>query len=474
MENLEPRLLDALPERFEEQHLTPDKLAPLFRFELEFPGSFPVFYDRVQDLLLDFTIHNAYKNTKFYRRSYGNLSKDAFMDREKLQDLPLIFRHDVEGAQDDICSQAVDYAFSSYTSGTTSDNPLILSRSKQEQDFVREFHTHILGESTGKIRLALTLAGMSHGHVFQLPTRGAYTFPLSLSSESRLKQAVKLLSRSWRIQGEDRFISCLSGPVVNISKLTAYCLHRGVKEVNAHIDTIQTSGDFLSDYHAKWLGDYRNCQISNAFSMSELFLTAPRCKHCGLFHFNRFGIIEVLETHSNKRINTGRGRLFVTGLYPFTQMTPLIRYSTGDLVETKETGCPHGKTGYRFLGRENSSLIFKHHDPGCSFLSGGEIYNALDEIPDINRPKTGDLPGYCERIGVKPIFWCDNQPSNVIHIELRYFPSLYPNRLDDLENIIKKNLIAQCSQLANMFKEKTISLQFHPPDKNRKDTFFRP
>lgn len=466
--DLEPKLLDALPGRFDYHHLVPENLGPMFKFTLEFPGRFPAFFDRVQDLLLDFTVHNAYKNSKFYRHLYSNLSEDDFIDKERLKDFPLIFRQHVEEAQSDICSKSADYAFSSYTTGTTTNNPLILNRSVQEQHFISNFFSHIYNdgdnESTSKIRLVLIVSGLlNHGQLFQIPKKGLYTIPIIFPDESRLNLAVKLLRRSFRIEGEERFISCISGSAVNISRLTAYILHKGLYDVNAHIDSIQASGNFLTDHNAKWLRDFWNCQISNSFSFSEFFFSAVKCNQCDFFHFSPFGIAEVLEIKSNRRIDYGRGKLFVTGLYPFTQMTPFIRYFTGDMVEVKQTHCPRGTVGYLFLGRQKDSLVFKQKYDGYSFLAGGEIYNALDEIPDLNRPRSASLPGYCEAVGIKPIFWSENDPQNIIHLELRYPPVLYRERVKQLENIIKNNLISQCSWLEKMFGERLISLKFHPP-----------
>jgi phenylacetate-coenzyme A ligase PaaK-like adenylate-forming protein len=474
--DLEQKLFYALPKRFEPKDLGVESLSSLFQFKFQYPGRFNGFYEKVQDLLLDFTVHEAYNQSEFYQHLYPELAEHDFIDKEKLKDFPLIFRHQVEEAGKKVCSKSVDYGFTSYTEGTTSNNPLIIDRSIQEERYIYNFFLKLdqkTQNSKSAHKLVLSLTVPDHGNVLRIPAKNVSMFPVPIIGESNLTLAVKLLERSFTINGEENVISCIAGTGESISKLTAFILHKGI-DIKKNITQIQTGGSYLPTHVSDWLRDFWNCDIIDNFSFAELFLSAAKCLKCGFYHFNPYGIAEVLDIHSNQRIDSGRGRLFVTGLYPFTQMTPLIRYSTGDLVEIKKVNCIQGQYGYLCLGRQKNSLIFKKEFSDYGFLSGGEVYDVLDGIADVKVPDVKIFPSYCESIGYKPVFWFENDPLNIIHIELRYSPVFYPQRLEELRNIIKARLISKCNWLEGMFEKQLISLEFHPPGSHSKEDVFRP
>ncbi|MDQ1353419.1 MAG: hypothetical protein QG657_3725, partial [Acidobacteriota bacterium] len=89
-------------------------------------------------------------------------------------------------------------------------------------------------------------------------------------------------------------------------------------------------------------------------------------------------------------------------------------------------------------------------------------------------PEVADFSSCCNSIGSKPVFWFENDPSNVIHIELRYSPVFYPQRLKELNSIIKARLISECHWLEEMLEKKLISLKFHPPGSYNSDIEYRP
>lgn len=477
--DLEQKLIKALPKRFEPKDMGVDCLAPLFRFKTQYPGRFNDFYEKVQDLLVDFTVHEAYNQTEFYQRLYPKLSEDDFIDKEKLKDFPLVFRHHVEGAGRSICSKAVDYGFTSYTEGTTSKNPLIIDRSNQEDRYIYNFFSKLnqMARANNNTKRAhkciLSLTLPDHGNVLRIPSGNISMYPVPIVGESSLTLAVKLLERRFRVNGEENYISCIAGTVESIAKLTAFILHKGIN-IKKNITQIQTGGCYFPKHVSDWLKDFWNCDIIDNFSFAELLISAAKCLKCGFYHFSPYGLTEVLDIHSNQRIDSGRGRLFVTGFYPFTQMTPLIRYGTGDLVEVKKVNCTAGQYGYLCLGRQKNSLVFKKEFSGYTFLSGGEVYDALDGIPDVRVPEVKIFPSYCEAIGYMPIFWFENDPVNIIHIELRYSPVFYPERVKELRNIIKARLISECHWLEEMFENELISLKFHPPGTFNTENVFRP
>lgn len=475
----EDDILNELPRRFELSHLSIDYLQPLFSAYSSMPGSLSRLGRAVSDRLLDFTVVQAIRQTEFYAELYKGLNTDEPIWREQLSSLPVVERNDVEQAGDAIHSRLANYAFSSYTSGTTSSKPLMIDRSAQEQRYLAQFHMRMNQSQKiepGEMPLVLRLATLYHGRQLQTPVQ-AYTFPVSLSSSEGYLQAAMLLQRSFKIDGAERRISVMAGGLVALQFLTVYLASRGLAHLAEQIIRIQSTSHYVTDYARRWLSNFWDCRIDDAYSLTELNVSATHCSMCGLYHFNQFGIAEAVEWGTNRPLLEGRGKLLLTGLYPFTQMMPLIRYSPEDLVEVKQVECAAGTTGFRFLGRSKSGLNLSRELGAGSFVSGAEVYEILDPVTDVNRPVAiGKMPQSVLGVGGMPIFKLsrDENEDPRLSVELRYAPELFPERVAELKQLLRAGLMKIYPPLRELLEKEMFTINFHGPGSFEGDAKFRP
>ena len=94
--------------------------------------------------LIDLTVHQAIEQSEYYDQTFADIDPDFFVNAEKLSELPILTRQKLQEAGTSIRSKFSEYAFSSYTTGTTSGVPLILDRSTQEQLYLSTFFIKLM------------------------------------------------------------------------------------------------------------------------------------------------------------------------------------------------------------------------------------------------------------------------------------------------------------------------------------------
>jgi phenylacetate-coenzyme A ligase PaaK-like adenylate-forming protein len=464
---LEVRLLAGLPPRFTLPDVLPEPLARVFALlGRAAAGQLDRLQAALADRLVDITVRQAAEQSPFYRdRLEPLLRGDEMVDAAMLAELPLVSRSDVEDAGDSLYSRFASYAFSTYTSGTTSRKPFIVHRSSQEQHYLIEFF-HAMGRDAPEREpvLVLALSDWCNGRRLQIPGKG-YSFPISLSSEHGFAQAVTLLRRTFPVDGEPRRITAVSGSFNDLMPLTAYLDAEGLKELAAPVRLIQSTAQYQTDSSRAWVERFWECPVDDRFSLSEMFFGARRCVSCGTYHFDHFGLAEAVEPGTGRRLETGRGRLALTAYYPFTQMTPLVRYLSGDLVERVETGCPVAAVGYRFLGRATGSLDLSPELGPGGFLGSGEVLQVTEDIPDLNRtPWEPRFPAAVAGVGAKPFFRLGREGgAPVLQVELRYTAAVFPDRAEEVRSTIERRLAARCPLVEPLLARGTLRIEVVAP-----------
>jgi hypothetical protein len=248
--------------------------------------------------------------------------------------------------------------------------------------------------------------------------------------------------------------------------LTAYLAAEGHHDLAGQIKLIQTSAQYQTAYSRSWVSKFWDCPVEDRYSLTEIFFGAGLCKECNFYHFDPFGIAEAVSLGTHKPITSGRGKLLLSGLYPFTQMTPLIRYAPGDLVEVHSTDCRPGTVGFRLLGRIAGSLGLEPEQGEGAFLAGGEVYEVLDSLVDVNRHDfPASYPKSCNGVGGKPFFRLmrDKDRRATIAVELRYTPAMFPDRLQELQAIIRNGLSERCPPASELFKKGLLVVELLSP-----------
>ncbi|MDP9178757.1 MAG: hypothetical protein M3O61_13825 [Gemmatimonadota bacterium] len=473
----ERHLLNQLPDRFGFDTLAPQLIAPFLLPCIQMPGVMSTLAAEVSQRLLDMTVRQAIAQTEFYSARFADLPLQERLSRADFQSLPVLTRNELQASGGAIRSRHAKYAFTSYTSGTSTGRPLFIDRSQQEQQYLTQLFTLLGGPSeAGEAEIALVLATWYHGHQLQIPGR-AFTVPVSLSNRVGYGQALALLSRSYDINGSRRHINAIVGGLVAIMMLTVYLLEEDRGDLITRVKRLQSTSHYISRAARAWLSEQWKCPLEDCFSLTELFFGATYCQDCDLYHFDPFGLAEVLKPGTSEVTEEGRGILLLTGFYPFTQMTPLIRYECGDLVDVHETSCVAGTRGYRFLGRKENAVFLDGRFYGDAWLSAAEVIEALEPLAEIGRARAvGDLPKSAANVGGMPKFRLskDKDGRPLLEIELRFLPAQFPQRVAELRTRVLDGLRDECSWLGASSSREWLQVSFIGPDMLAGDVKFRP
>ncbi len=437
MDDVARFVLQQLPARFSKRYLTPERLASLFILASAVRTSYPEFGDTVENLLLDYTIRHAVASCAWYQEHIEISKTCRFFGKAFITTLPIFTREDLESHLSGFRAQRLSYGFSTFTTGTTSGHPLIVDRSLEEQRFISRFFECI--QPKGKKPLTLQLVNTFHGQLLEIPLPYQQIIA-SINSLGGLRTVRNLLLREYQVAGRSGTISAIGGSLISLLRLTSFLESERIDEKIPRMAFLQTTSEYMTPHAHKRLQDFWHCTIENRYGLSEIFLGAWLCHVCGRFHFEPYGIPEVVGLKSTTAVHSGRGRLVLTSFFPFIQMNPMIRYDTGDGVELFEGECLTGYSGVRILGRISRSIVLNDED---LFLGENEVMDVLDGESDVMRPRMyRELPLHLQEVGAPPDFELRTSKGGApeLCVRLRYEPSSFPQRVNQLRARIRSAL----------------------------------
>lgn len=394
----------------------------------------------LRERLIDLTVRTAARQSPYYSARFKELEtgdQGPTIGSEALRGLPILERQDAVAAGSSIRSQVAKYGFSTYTSGTTGE-PLIVDRSAQEQAYLRCYFGGTLKTKPDGHRVVLGLVGFFHGKQLQIPTH-SMTVPVVLSGESGCRQALALLRRDFVVDGSPRRITAISGSVVDAQLLSAFLETEDLAEATEPVTTIKLTSHILTSSTARRLEEFWGCRVVDRYSLSEIFFGATQCTECGFHHFDSYGVAEIVKRDGTPVLDEGRGRLVLTSFYPFSQMTPFVRYAPGDVAEMCATGCRRGES-FRLLGRESRSAFIG--DGTYETLIGeSEVLEALDPRPEIRRPRLLGVPSRLADVAGPPQFsWSKSDDSLELDVPICFPPWFHRERADSVADAIRRRL----------------------------------
>jgi hypothetical protein len=456
------QILASLPDRFDLPDVAPRPLARRFAMMLAAGPAGDELTEAVSERLLDLTVREAVAHTPFYAGYFSSLTrKTRRIGVADLAQFPVLERAQLESAGDRIVSRWATYGFSTYTSGTSTGSQAVVDRSIEEQRYATAFFTLLMNAAGGESsEPVLSMGSAHHGRSLQLPGY-RLRIPVTVEHTVGLRTATKLLAREFRIGDERRRIRGVGGSLKNIERLTAFLIGEGLHELTEEVGLLQSTSEYLTDSARRRLKQFWGSEVEDRFGVSEILGGAARCGECGMFHFEPYAIPEVVDISTDDPLETGRGRLLLTGLYPFAQMTPLIRYATGDLVEVTRRSCRLGDAGYRLLGRESRRLELPEIGPG-RFLGHAEVIDALDGIPGLakeplHRHLPADLGPALGDAGSPPAVRFLRNPTRIV-VGTCFEISAQPARMAELERRVTTALRTRFASLAALFDEGQVTV----------------
>ncbi|MFH1812315.1 MAG: hypothetical protein ABIJ09_26500 [Pseudomonadota bacterium] len=229
---------------------------------------------------------------------------------------------------------------------------------------------------------------------------------------------------------------------------TVWQLEQGRDPRRFGLRVIGTNSFRLSPFWRERIGRAFGATLVDNYSLSEFATPATECSHCGWLHWGWPPVIyEVVDLCTGQRRTRGEGLLLLTGIFPYVQTMPLIRYDTGDVVELGPRCKVTGQRGLRCLGRLRRGVVVRDGERGRFVLSPLHVQDVLEAMPEVER---GEHPmvklGFlrCRDIGLPrwQLHIDENSPRHArLDVELRLDPNIFDARARELERQIRADVM---------------------------------
>lgn len=431
----------------------------------EVPGDPATAPRELREGLLRETVAWCAANSPFYRERFPDPSEVRSLD--DLARLPILFREDVISNYDALICDPATPAAVMHTTGTTGAFLEVL-RGPAEQAFVWEFFAaqQALESAPDPRPLQLNLTNSYHGSLTPMPTP-AYVLSASVHDRAQASQARGILERAYELPGVESRVSTVIGTERMVKALTAYLLEDGFDLAGSSVDTVALFGGHVPAARKLLLGGLWNAQVTDQYSLTEVFGGARECGVGGPWVFDPHVIAEVVHPRTLAPVSSGLGVLVLTGLYPFVQQLPLVRYFTGDLVEVTADGGDGGPE-VLYAGRLVRSIVDDSGDEVRPLLLSGPLYEVLEGLADVaisarfpdlvtglGMELTGDLHYSVEHSPA-----ADGAPEAItVTIGLRYAPWMFGERVAELDLLIRERLRDAHPELARRCDEGSLELR---------------
>lgn len=423
--------------------------------------------DGLRNELIPGTVATAFAGSPFYRALYENhnINVAAIQNVNDLQALPVVTKDQLRTAgRAALCwPDRTPVSHIQNTTGTTGEQ-FFLYRSVAETKFIFDFYAELAAAEPhphpAPVMLQLQLP--HHGTSTSVPAP-VFAIPFSVNDDHLIEYAVVLLRKEFDIPGVDRRVSILSGSQTGILTLTNYLLEHDVDcKREFGIKLIHVEGRYLTSRWRRVLREAWGAAISDKYSLAEVFGGAGWCGECEGFHFDPHVVPELIDFAGEKTLGAGVGVLLLTSLYPFVQLQPMIRYATGDIFALDPDRCSEPR--FEFLGRRSHAL-FNPKNPSELWLTGIDIIEALDPIPEINRTaRFRDLTSvqYSKATGRLRVRGYRQEMNGICNLTLKVEVSvpisLYPERRQTLEKEIAADLLARSTTLSQLVSKGEVTL----------------
>jgi phenylacetate-coenzyme A ligase PaaK-like adenylate-forming protein len=412
--------------------------------------------DRLRGALLRDTVAWCVANSPFYRERFP--APEEIRGVEDLTRLPVLFRQDViDNHARLICDSSLPAAVQ-HTTGTTGPFLEIL-RGRSEQSFVWDFFAaqQATRPQPSPRPLHLNLTNAYHGALTPLPSP-AYVLSAGVHDEAQAAQARAILERSYELEDVEERVSVVMGTERMVKALTAYLHATGFDMAASPVRTIALFGGHVPAARKHLLGELWQAAVRDQYSLTEVFGGAVEAGVGGPWVFDPHVIPEVVHPRTLEPVTEGLGVLLLTGLYPFVQQMPLVRYFTGDLVQV-EGG------DLRYAGRLTRSVVDDSGDIVVPLLLSGALYEALDALPDIAiEPRFPDLPGgVALELTGDLRYEVEHEPGRItIRLGLRYAPWMFRERVVEVVAGLTRRLFDAHPELAARSADGRVDLRIEP------------
>jgi len=400
--------------------------------------------------LLPLTIRHAASQVLAYK--HLKLFDGRINQASDLSILPIIDKRLMLKTVEAYREQNTPTSLIQHTTGT-SGHKLIIHRGTAEIDFIKQFFTHVYTDGVLAQPLCITFNVDVHGEPTPIPYPGSVLQFDIFDAEWRLK-AKRLASEPWTFTRDKQSPAVLTGLEPQLRVFTTILLESDYNFAQSSIRSIYSTGDLITSRLRRWYESIWGVPLFDRYSMSEIFGGASQCNYCRFWHLDPYVIGEVVDIGTRTNISEGLGVLVLTSLFPFVQKQPFIRYWTGDVVEV-HTNCPVDSLGFVFKGRLARCVIQKQHSASVPLVLAADVYDILDEFPDIARTRmfesVGGLSDHSSLGHLKLELSLDESmdvSQCVLRIEMRYPSYMFPERAKSVIREIRNLILERHLNLA--------------------------
>lgn len=406
----------------------------------------------LRNALLRKTFDWCVQHSAFYRRRFSSI--DGFGGLRDLLRLPILRRNEIIAEHGDFLCDAGIPACVQYTTGTTG-TFLPLYRSYAEGAFISQFFNRRALEhpsvKAGHRPLHLALTSAYHGAGTPIPG-AAYVLSAGVYDRTQATQAKNLLTRRYAFPGVEERISTIVGGDILIRALTAFLVDDGIDPAQLSVRTLVFTGGYTSTRTKALLARLWNATVIDRYSLSEIFGGAVQTYVGGPWLFDIEVIPEVVHPRTLEPVDKGIGVLVLTSLFPFSQMMPMVRYYTGDLVEVVSGASAGDNLAVSLLGRERRSAIESQESEVKPLVLSAHLHDVVESFPDVAvTPRFAGLASdRAMEFAGKHHYHLQTQydargaVSEIrIGLGLRYAPWLYQDRADLIATAIRDALYSK-------------------------------
>lgn len=337
---------------------------------------------------LDSTFEHQFAETLRYCKERIPFYQDMWRDLDpvaRFTDIPTFNKADLRRRHADFLNRKLATRHILHTSGTTGD-PLLILRSAEEVDFINDVFAALDREQPASSRrLGLSIRDNVHG--FGPAYRGDTLWVGDPSfTPPTLALAEQYLLRRFNLPACEERITSIFMSLLEVLHFSEFVHRRGLDVARTEVNTVYTTGFPSCPTWNELIARRWRCRHVNVFSLAEVFGQALSCDKCGAYHWDPFSVVEFLQPDTLLPVENGLARLIITTLYPYTQLMPLARYDTGDLVVVNRE-CSSGP-GFIPLGRRDNA---QRLSDGTLLPFDSEILEALANCQWIKRIKPFSL-----------------------------------------------------------------------------------
>jgi phenylacetate-coenzyme A ligase PaaK-like adenylate-forming protein len=342
--------------------------------------------NQFRSALLKATLDSA-KRTSFYAKKLKEY--DSNITLEEWSCLPIVSKQDLIMAGSQAQYRIGLRCDEVFTSGTTG-YPFITIKSDKEQKYISEFYQYVFREEyKSPLVRALQINNPYHGHLVPIPVP-IHSHKIGIYDNGSFAHGRKILCQNHIDHGVSKKCTLLVGLERALRAFTMEAKIYAPSGLDSNLTSIISYSQILTRKWRKIFQEYWNCSIVDRFGLSEVFGGATEDSSCGWWFFDPVCLPEVVDIRNQMLIREGVGELLITGLYPFQEAQPMIRYRTGDLVEVSHSVPSRaGILAIRPLGRARYAVYQQDRDG--ILITPLALLEAVDSQQDIER-----IPRFCD------------------------------------------------------------------------------